>query len=163
MNPTTQPVILVIDPEGNTSGTAEELVARYARDYTIVVDTDVVSAEQRMRELAESADDVVLILADRASNGAALLNDARVVHPHARRGLLLNWNESRSHREEIAVAVARRQAECFVTKPSATPDERFHRSITELLDEWWRIRSPRSATVRIVAAERTARVYEMCD
>ena len=32
----------------------------------------------------------------------------------------LNWNESRTYREEIAVAFARRQAECFVTKPSAS-------------------------------------------
>ena len=85
------------------------------------------------------------------------------MHPHARRGLLLNWNESRSYREEIAAAFAQRQAECFVTKPSGTPDERFHRSITELLDEWWRIRGPRTTAVHIVGAERTARVYEMCD
>ena len=85
------------------------------------------------------------------------------MHPHARRGLLLNWNESRSHREEIAAAFAQRQAEGFVTKPSGTPDERFHRSITELLDEWWRIRGPRTTAVHIVGAERTARVYEMCD
>ena len=85
------------------------------------------------------------------------------MHPHARRGLLLNWNESRSYREEIAAAFAQRQAEGFVTKPSGTPDERFHRSITELLDEWWRIRGPRTTAVHIVGAARTARVYEMCD
>ncbi len=106
---------------------------------------------------------MALILADRASNGAALLDEARALHPHARRGLLLNWNESRTHREEVAVAFAHRQAECFVTKPSGSPDERFHRSITELLDEWWRVRGPRSAAVRVVGAERTARVHEMCD
>ena len=116
-----------------------------------------------MRVLAETGNAVALILADRASNGAALLDDARKLHPHARRGLLLNWNESRSHREEIAAAFAHRQAECFVTKPSGSPDERFHRNITELLDEWWRTRGPRSTAVRIVCTERTARVYEMCD
>jgi thioredoxin reductase (NADPH) len=116
-----------------------------------------------MRALAESACDVALILADRASNGAMLLDEARTVHPNARRGLLLNWNESRSYREEIAVAFAQRQVECFVTKPSGTPDERFHRSITELLDEWWCIRGPRTTAVQIVSAVRTPRVYEMCD
>jgi thioredoxin reductase (NADPH) len=85
------------------------------------------------------------------------------VHPHARRGLLLNWNESRLYREEIAAAFAQRQAEGFVTKPSGTPDERFHRSVTELLDEWWRVRGPRTTAVHIVGVERTARVHEMCD
>ena len=69
-----------------------------------------------------------------------LLDEARTVHPQARRGLLLNWNESRSYREEIAAVFAQRQVECFVTKPSGAPDERFHRSITELLEEWWCVR-----------------------
>jgi thioredoxin reductase (NADPH) len=163
MNPAPKPVILVVDPDAGASGTFVELVARYSRDYTIVVERDVVSAGQRMRALAESSSDVALILADRASNGVVLLDEARVVHPHARRGLLLDWNESRSHREEIAVAFAQRHAEGFVTKPSGTPDERFHRGITELLDEWWRIRSPHTSAVQIVCVERTARVHEMCD
>jgi thioredoxin reductase (NADPH) len=163
MNPATKPVILVVDPEGNASVCVEELAARYARDYTIVVDTDVFAASQRLRALADTDGAVAMVLADRASNGAALLDEVRVVHPHARRGLLLNWNESRSHREEIAVAFAQRQAEGFVTKPAGTPDERFHRSVTELLDEWWRIRAPLAAAVQIVCAERTARVHEMSD
>lgn len=159
----TKPVIFIVDPAADASDTVEQLLARYSHDYMIVANPDAVSASQRMREFAESAADVALILADRASNGAVLLEEARTVHPRARRGLLLNWNESRVYREEIAAAFAQRQAECFVTKPSGTPDERFHRSITELLDEWWRIRGPRTAAVRIVGAERTARVQEMCD
>ena len=163
MNPSTKPVILVVDPEADASNTVEQLMVRYSHDYTIVVDPDVVSASQRMRALAESASDVALILADRAANGAVLLGEARTVHPHARRALLLNWNESRSYREEIAAAFAQRRAEGFVTRPSGTPDERFHRSITELLDEWWRIRGPRITAVHIVGAARTARVFEMCD
>ena len=118
----TKPVILIVDPEGEASRAFEELVARYSRDYTIVVDPDVATACQRMRELFEAGSAVALILADRASNGAALLDDARVVLPQARRGLLLNWNESRSHREEIADAFAQRRAECFVTKPSGSPE-----------------------------------------
>jgi len=163
MNPAARPVILVVDPDADASATVEQLMARYSRDYTILVDPDIVSARRRLRALAASASDVALILADRASNGAVLLDEARVAHPHARLGLLLNWNESRSHREEIAVAFARRQAEGFVTKPSGSPDERFHRSIIELLDEWWGIRGPLTAAVHIVCVERTARVHEMCD
>jgi thioredoxin reductase (NADPH) len=163
VNALTKPVILVVDPEADTSATVEQLTLRYSHDYTIVVEPDVVSAGQRMKVLDESASDVALILADRAANGAMLLDEARTVHPHARRALLLNWNESRSYREEIAAAFACRRAEGFVTRPSGTPDERFHRSITELLDEWWRIRGPRITAVHIVGAERTARVFEMCD
>jgi thioredoxin reductase (NADPH) len=163
MSPSTKPVIVVVDPDADTSSTVEQLIIRYSHDYTIVVDPDIVSARQRMRALNESAADVALILADRAANGAMLLDEARTMHPHARRALLLNWNEIRSNREELVAAFAQRQAEGFVTKPTGTPDERFHRSITELLDEWWRIRGPRTIAVHIVATERTARVFEMCD
>jgi thioredoxin reductase (NADPH) len=157
------PVIFIVDPAADASDTVEQLVARYSHDYTIVAKPDAVSASQRLREFAQSANDVALVLADRASNGAMLLDEVRTVHPHARRGLLLNWNESRVYREEIAAAFAQRQAECFVTKPSGTPDERFHRSITELLDEWWRTRGHRAPALRIVGGERTARVHEMRD
>src|SRR5262245_42962151 len=108
MNPATRPVILVVEPDADASDTVDQLMARYSHDYAIVVDPDVVTASRRLRTLAESASDVALILADRASNGAVLLDEARDLHPHARRGLLLNWNESRSHREEIAVAFAKR-------------------------------------------------------
>ena len=163
MRDSARPVILVVDPEAGASHTVEELVARYSRDYSIVADPNVAAASQRLRTLAETANDIALVLADRASNGAPLLDEARALHPHARRGLLLNWNESRTHREEVAVSFARRQAECFVAKPSGTPDERFHRSITELLDEWWRIRGPRSTAIRVVGAEGTARVHEIRD
>src|ERR1043165_3890363 len=113
-----KPVILVVDPEGDATETFEQLTARYSRDYMIVVDRDIESAGQRLRAIGQSGDELALILADRASNGAKLLDEARTVHPHARRGLLLNWNESRFHREELAVASARRQMEGFVTKPS---------------------------------------------
>src|SRR5437764_551871 len=159
----TKPVILIIDPEAAASDTFTELVSRYSHDYTVLADPDVVSAGRRLRCLAEAASDVALVLADRATNGVVLLDQARSMHPHARRGLLLNWDESRAYREEIAAAFAKRQAEGFVTKPSGSPDERFHRSITELLDEWWRIRGPRTTAVSIVGAERTARVAELCD
>lgn len=159
----TTPVILIIDPAADDSDTLEQLAARYSADYTIVVAPDTDSARQRLQALAESGADVALILAERDSSGAAILDEARALHPHARRGLLLNWNESRIYREEIAAAFAQRRAECFVTKPLGTPDERFHRSVTELLDEWWRVRGPRTAAVHIVGTERTARVYEMCD
>ncbi|MGH9135060.1 MAG: FAD-dependent oxidoreductase [Ilumatobacteraceae bacterium] len=163
MSPSNRPAILLVDPEGDASATVEQLLARYSHDYTIVVDPDVVSGSQRLRALSEAATDVALILADRASNGAILLDEARGLHPYARRGLLLNWNEIRSHREDVAAAFVKRQAEGFVTKPSGAPDERFHRSITELLDEWWGSRGPRTTAVQIVGATRTARVYEMCD
>ncbi len=158
-----KPVILMVDPVGVASGSASELTERYSRSYTIVVATSAQRATKELRQLAVRERDVALILADRATAGTAVLDAARQLHPHARRGLLLDWNESRTHREEIAVAFAHRQAECFVTKPVGRPDERFHRSITELLDEWWRAHGTPTAGVRIIGRERSPRISEISD
>ncbi|HEX4800711.1 MAG TPA: NAD(P)/FAD-dependent oxidoreductase, partial [Sphingomicrobium sp.] len=56
-----------------------------------------------------------------------------------------------------------RQAECFVTKPAGHPDERFHRNVTELLDEWWRTHAAPTVGVRIIGRERSPRISEICD
>ena len=132
MNPSTKPVILIVDPEADASDTVEQLVARYSHDYTIVAEPDVVSARQRMRALYESASDVALILADRASNGAVLLDEARTVHPHARRGLLLNWNESRTaprrDRGRVRTATSRRLRHQAIGHARRTVSPQHHRT-----------------------------------
>ena len=159
-----KPVILVNDPDGGDAPAGRELVARYGRDYTIIVTTESRVALEHLATLADDSSAVALVLADRQVEGSAeLLDAARAQHAHARRGLLLAWNEHRTHREEIAAAFAQRRAECVVTRPTGSPDERFHRSITELLDEWWRGRDTHTAAIVIVGPKRSARVSEICD
>lgn len=160
---TSAPVLLVTDVEGGASATADALLRRYGSEYTIVFESTGAAADDRLRQFARSGVRVALVLVATTVPRANVLETARVLHPQARRGLLLDWNESRVHREEIAEAFARRHAECFVTKPVATPDERFHRSITELLDEWARQNTTTVATVQIVDVDRSARVFEICD
>jgi thioredoxin reductase (NADPH) len=120
-------------------------------------------ALDRLESLQASARDLALVLADRADNGTDVLRDVARLHRHARRGLLLHWNEGRSHREEIADAFAQRAAECFVTRPAGPHDERFHRSVAELLDEWWRIRGTAAAHIRVVASGPSVRLSEIGD
>ncbi len=159
-----KPVILVNDPDGGDAPAGRELVARYSRDYTIVVTTESRVALDHLRTLADDAADLALVLTDRRVEGSnELLDAARSHHAHARRGLLLAWNENRAQREAIAAAFAQRRAECVVMRPAASPDERFHRSITELLDEWWRGRGTPTAAILIVGPQRSARISEICD
>jgi thioredoxin reductase (NADPH) len=142
---------------------AGALRGRYVRDYDLTFAVTAAEADERLREYGTTGVDVLLVLVHKSIGEGGVLERARVLHPHARRGMLLDWNESRVRREEIAAAFAHRHAECFVTKPVASPDERFHRSVTELLDEWWRMRAIPVAAVQIIGADRSPRVSEICD
>jgi thioredoxin reductase (NADPH) len=157
------PVILVVDPEGSRSATVQRLEERYSRTYEVAAATGRAEAAAQLQALLDSTRDVALVLADRAHEGIEVLWDVAGMHPHARRGLLLHWNEGRSHREEIADAFAQRAAECFVTRPAGPHDERFHRSVAELLDEWWRLHGTAAARIRVVATGPSVRLSEIGD
>ena len=157
------PVVLIMDPAGDAAPTAQQLRTRYGATYTVEVFADAGSASQALADLASVDARVVLVLAVLDDDGPSVLEDARTTHPHARRGLLLDWNGTRARREEIAATFSRRLAEGFVTKPMDTVDERFHRNVTELLDEWWRQQGSPSPVVRVVGNERSARVHEIVD
>jgi thioredoxin reductase (NADPH) len=162
-DPTSSPVLLVTDVDGGASTTADALRRRYGGEYTLVFESTAEAADEQLHQFASDGISVALVLVATTVPRGNVLETARVLHPQARRGLLLDWNEGRIRREEVAEAFARRHAECFVTKPVATPDERFHRSITELLDEWSRQHPTTVATVQIVDVDRSPRVFEICD
>jgi thioredoxin reductase (NADPH) len=157
------PVILITEPNGDAAPAVREIRERYGPRYSILIATTAEHGIAELDRLADAADEVALVLADRATDGRGVLRHTRVRHPQARRGLLLEFNDSRANREEIADAFARRDVEGFVTKPIADPDERFHRSIVELLDEWWRLHGSADAGICIVGPERAPRVSEICD
>jgi thioredoxin reductase (NADPH) len=138
----------------------EELESRYSRHYDVVV---VTSNDDACRHLdAADAGSVALVLADR-ERSMSVLEATPARHPHAKRALLLRWNEQRSAREEVVGALSRGEADYFVTTPTVAPDERFHRAITEFLDEWWRLREQPSDEVQVIGDEHSARIHETLD
>jgi thioredoxin reductase (NADPH) len=161
---TGKPAIVVVDDEG-PDGTlvARELSKRYGDDYTVVAERSADAALERLRELARAGRSTALILADRRTGGVELLKAARAIHPHAKRCLLLRWGENRSEREEITHALEARHADYFVVKPTTSPDEQFHRAVTELLEEWWRLRGSPFEAVRVVGPASSSRGHEICD
>jgi thioredoxin reductase (NADPH) len=163
MQPDNKPAIIVLDPDGPDAAVTRELMSRYSNDYLVVSVLHSAEMLDRLRVPADGFADVAVVLADRGSNGVEVLAATRALHPSARRALLLRWNEHRTHREELAEAFAQRDVEGLVTRPTAVPDERFHRSVTELLEEWWRLRGSDAASIRIVGRERSARVAYICD
>jgi thioredoxin reductase (NADPH) len=160
--PKQRPLIVAVDRDAVTrQRLASELDDRYGRHYEVVVVASSEEADAYLRDVA--AADVALVLADRAEDGARLLAATRTLHPHAKRVLLIAWNEHRSAREAIVEVLTRGDADYYVAKPTAAPDEGFHRTVSELLDDWWRLRGRPFEAVRVVGEAHSPRAHEICD
>jgi thioredoxin reductase (NADPH) len=61
----------------------------------------------------------------------------------------------------IIQATALGHIDAYAAKPLTTPDERFHRVMTELLDEWARSHLPGFEAVRMIGEEWAARSHEI--
>jgi thioredoxin reductase (NADPH) len=160
--PKQRPRIVAVDRDAATRALlASELDDRYGRHYDVVVAASSDEARTHLRDVADG--DVALVLADRADDGDRLLAATRSSHPHATRVLLIGWNEHRSAREEIMEVLTRGDADYYVAKPTAPPDERFHRAISEFLDDWWRVRGRPFAAIQVIGDDHSPRAHKICD
>ena len=160
------PTILVVDDDvASLAVLSDELRARYGRDYRILSDSSSTEALKHLDALAEAGEEVALILADQwmpHMSGVELLAAAHRINRTARRGLLIQWGD-RSTAGPILRASALGHIDYYLPKPVYVPDERFHRTVTEFLDEWWRLRGRWLEVVRVVGEERSARSHEIRD
>jgi thioredoxin reductase (NADPH) len=161
------PVLFAVDEDERSLREVErELADRYSRSYRVVC---VASAEEALAELealAAAEEDVALVLSAQwlwETTGSELLSRVRTLHPHAQRGLLIDWGSWGDGRtgEAIFQAMARRQIEYYVIRPSRTPDELFHQSISTFLLEWAHARKISPHTVSVVGESWTGRAYEL--
>jgi len=159
-------LIVVDDEEASLQMLAQELHQRYGASYRIVATGTADEALDRLAELRAAGTDVPLILADQwmpGMTGTQLLARARELHPTARRGLLVSWGDQ-SATAPILEAVALGQLEFYVPKPAWSPDEQFHRAVTESLDQWWRQHGVgRFEAVTVIGADPSARAHEIRD
>jgi thioredoxin reductase (NADPH) len=161
------PVLLAVDEDARSLGDVErELTDRYSRSYRIVCVSSAKEAMEELEALAIAGEDVALVLAAQSLGevtGGALLGKVRDLHAHAQRGLLIEWGSWGDGRtaEEIFEAMARRQIEYYVIRPSQTPDELFHQSVSTFLLEWAHARRVSPHTVHIVSESWTGRASEL--
>jgi thioredoxin reductase (NADPH) len=121
----------------------------------------------RLAELKAAGADVPLVLADQrllGMGGTQLLARVRQFYPTARRGLLIVWRDM-SQTAPFLKAAALGELEFYVVKPASSPDERFHRVITESLEMWWREQTRPSgrAMVTVIGDDPSARIHELRD
>jgi len=161
-------VAVVVDAEdASLQALALELESRYGVHYRVVSGSSAEVALARLAELKAAGADVPLVLADQQlpeMGGTQLLARLRDIFPTARRGLLVTWGDM-SAPAPFLEAAALGWLEFHLIKPTWSPDEQFHRVITESLAEWWREQGGRSegVLVTVIGDEASARVHEIRD
>jgi len=161
------PVLVAVDEDAETLRDVErELRDRYARHYRVMCIRSPHEARARLEELAAAGDQVALILAGQwlsGMTGSELLDDARHLHPHAKRSLLIAWGAwgNPATGEAIFDSIAHGRIDHYVLRPSASPDELFHQAISGMLLEWAEAQRASPYTIYVVGESWSGRAYEL--
>ena len=163
----TGPVLLAVEEDADAlHDVEEELSDRYGRHYRICCTQSAPEALAWLEELATEGQEVALILAGQnlaGMTGTTLLDEARHQHPHAKRGLLIDWGGfgEPAIGEAIFDSIAHGRIDHYVIRPGAPPDELFHSAISSLLLDWSEAHRSFPFTVHIVGESWSGRAYEL--
>jgi thioredoxin reductase (NADPH) len=134
-----KPVILAVDDEPQVlNAVALDLRRRFRGDYRIMTAASGAEALDAIRKLRQRGDLVALFLVDQrmpAMTGVEFLNEARKVHPEAKRVLLTAYADT-----EAAIASINQVAlDHYLMKPWHPPEQKLYPVIGELLEAWARV------------------------
>jgi thioredoxin reductase (NADPH) len=139
-----KPLILAVDDDPLAlDRVVDELRRRYERDYAVAGESSAEAALARIETLAAAREPIALVLADQwlrepHLTGETVLGRTRELNPGTKRALLVDWGAWGDEATEQAVvrAMATGLIDYYVVKPWRSPDEAFHRQITDFLHEW---------------------------
>lgn len=144
----------------------DELTRRYSADYDIVGPDDVPGTFAQLRQAAGTGSRVALVLSDDLTDhqhDGSVFRFARRLFPDVRRGLVIEWGSWANHNtaQVVLEAFASTQADSYVVLPRRSPDEYFHRAITELLQAATRTGDSQTPDAVIVGRLSSSRVHEI--
>jgi thioredoxin reductase (NADPH) len=150
------PLILAVDEDAAALQRITTELQRYARDYKVICGPSTAAALRQLQRLHEQGEAVAIVLAARGSRdlkGEIFLERVHDIHPHAKRALLIPWGgwADEETADAIRNAMALGYIDYYAIKPFASPDEIFHRLISEFLEEWRRQNAPGRRELTIVA------------
>jgi thioredoxin reductase (NADPH) len=164
--PDAPPVLLVVDSDPRALSVVEgELRKRYGSDYEVMCAGSGADARRVLGRLHDRRRPVSIVLAGQwlsGTTGTEVLAGVRELDRTTKRVLLVDWGDQATS-GPIQEALALGHIDAYVARPSAVPDETFHRAITELLDEWARSHVPGFEAVQVVGDEWSARSHEIRD
>jgi thioredoxin reductase (NADPH) len=163
------PVLLAVDEDPDKLGAVEtELRERYSRDYTVLVEESCAAALETLERLRSEEVPVALVVSGQwlsGMTGAELLGRVHQLHPHAKRGLLIEWGGwgDRPTGEAIHEAMAHGRIDYYVLRPSGRPDEVFHQAVSGFLLEWSHSQKIGPHTIYVVGQSWSGRAYQIRD
>jgi thioredoxin reductase (NADPH) len=161
------PLLMAVDDDvALLRNVEQELHDRYARAYRIECCSSAAEALTRVEALATADEEVALVLAAQGLSGVTgtdLLGRVRRLHPHAKLGLLLGWENWGDQTTGLALfeAMTRGRVDHYVMRPSGPSDERFHSTISTFLLEWAEVRRLAPNTVHVIGETWSGRAYEL--
>ena len=164
--PDDRPLIFAVDESSEAIALITSELQRYARDYRVVCGPSTDAARRQLERLREAGEHVALVLAARGTGelpGERLLQLVHELHPHAKRGLLIEWGgwTDPETADCIRDAMACGYIDYYVLKPWTEPDELFHRTVSEFLFEWRRASALGRRELTVVADPSSSRCYEI--
>jgi len=163
------PVLLAVDDDPDKRRAVEtELRERYSRDYTVLCEESCAAALRTLERLRTEEVPVALVLSGQwlsGMTGSELLGRVHQLHPHAKRGLLIEWGGwgDRPTGEAIHDAMAHGRIDYYVLRPSGRPDEVFHQAVSGFLLEWSHSQKVAPHTIHVVGQSWSGRAYEIRD
>jgi thioredoxin reductase (NADPH) len=162
-----RPVIVAVDDDPSSIAyIGAELERRYDRDYQILCNTSATEALEQLERMQQVGDRVALVLADQWMpdlTGPELLARVPEFHPQAKRALLVGWGDwgDAPTADAIREAMALGRIDYYALKPWKSPDEYFHRTVSEFLHEWSRADASVPQEVNVVADAWSSRAHEI--
>ncbi len=160
------PLILAVDEDPEALARITSELQRYARDYRVVCGPSTESALSQLEAMRDRDAAVAIVLAARGTQelkGERLLERVHALHPHAKRALLIPWGgwADEETADAIRTAMALGYIDYYALTPWSTPDELFHRLVSEFLQEWTRANAPGRREITVVADPWSPRGYEL--
>jgi thioredoxin reductase (NADPH) len=131
----------------------------------VVCEASTEAGLEALRRLEAAGDEVAVVLANQwmpGMNGTEFLSRAHQIFPTAERALLVAPKDT-AIREPLLQATALGHVDYYVGKHWRSPDEPFHRVVTEFLDEWAMVHRPGFVALRIVGERWSERAHEIRD
>ena len=159
------PVILMVMGDDAMSRTEREVRTRYGSEYEVLRVEFASTAKSLLRALVDDGKEVALVIAGLQipdETAEQLLAWTRDLHGNTKRALIVSWDDVDA-KERVLKAMSLGETESWAYAPVAERDEQFHRTISELLEEWDRWSGIDLSEIVVVGPKLAAATREIRD